>query len=147
MVISITAWFCTKCMNIKATSGQLHSVIEHPRSYNPQLQVNVTCFLHPGMLCSLSCASHVSPAVLVKHICGRWLQLKGRFRDDTVQNNERCLKCRGRGADMPLVLLTGDHKRDTFCQRKLQVQLARLSHLQAAYKTSVSWSKWNILPF
>lgn len=117
MFISITAWLCTKCTSHKSEIWAAMQCNRIPKKLQPSAtgisHLLSCCLCVPGMLWSLSYASHVSPAVLIKHISGRWFQLKGRLTDDTVQNNEKCLKCRGRGAGMPLALFTGDHKRDT----------------------------------
>lgn len=94
--------------------------------YNPQkLQPTTTgkshtfscCLRVSELLSSLSCASPVSLVVLIKRVSGRWLQLKDRFTDDTVQKDEKCFNHRGRGAGMPLALCTEYHKIDTSLPR------------------------------
>lgn len=77
------------------------------------------CLCVSKILHILSCASPVSLAVLIKHISGRWLQLKDRFTDDTVQKDEKCFNHRGRRrAGMPLALCTEYHKIDTSLPRE-----------------------------
>jgi len=70
------------------------------------------------MLRSLSCASPVNLAVLIKHISGRWLQWKDKFTDHTVQNDEKRSNHRGRRAGMPLAWCTEYQKIDASLPRK-----------------------------
>lgn len=79
------------------------------------------------MLRALGCASPVRLAVLIKHISGRWLQLKDRFTDDTVQKDVLTTGAEERACLQHYApSVTGQTQ---LCQGKLERQLARLAHL------------------
>lgn len=122
MFISITAWLCTKCMSHKSNIWVTPQCNINPKKPQPsstgKSHVLSCCPPVSKTLCSLSCARPVSLAVLIKHISGRWLQLKDRFTDDTVQKDEKRFNHRGRRAGMPLALCTEYHKIDTSLPRE-----------------------------
>lgn len=126
---------------IKAAYGWLCHVMKPLKSHNPQLtgksHALSSCLRVSKKLCGLSCASPVSLAVLIKHISGRWLQLKDTFTDDTVQKDEERFRRRGRGAGMPSALRTAHHKIDASAKGSWKRNSARHPHPKAAHEILV----------